>query len=338
MKNLKFLTLYTVVLFVYSCGNKPLEIDTSAIEISEVKINRLEQDLFTIDTANIEKATDALEKKYNAFYGHFIARMINNGGIADSSYEFRIKQFITDKDMKTAYESCQKTYPTVDEMEAAFTDVFKHYKYYFPKKSTPKVVTMMSGFNQWNVVMDSTIAIGLEMYLGKSNQFYKMLALPQYKTNYMNKENAVPDAVRNWLMTEFSYNMDKSDFLSDITYIGKIMHLSDAVMPNVADTIKTQYTQLQMEYCIQNEFNIWSYFTAQKMLYTSDQTEIMKYTSDGPFTSAFSKNAPPRIAYWVGWQIVRQYMKNNPDITLEQLMNETDAQKILSKAKYKPGK
>jgi hypothetical protein len=31
-------------------------------------------------------------------------------------------------------------------------------------------------------------------------------------------------------------------------------------------------------------------------------------------------------------------MKNNPDITLEQLMNETDAQKILTKAKYKPGK
>jgi len=37
-------------------------------------------------------------------------------------------------------------------------------------------------------------------------------------------------------------------------------------------------------------------------------------------------------------QIVRQYMKNNPYVTLEQLMNETDAQKILTASKYKPKK
>ena len=64
----------------------------------------------------------------------------------------------------------------------------------------------------------------------------------------------------------------------------------------------------------------------------------MKYTSDGPFTSAFSKESAPRIGYWMGWQIIKQYMKNNPDVTLEQLMNETDAEKILKMAKYKPGK
>jgi uncharacterized protein YjaZ len=76
----------------------------------------------------------------------------------------------------------------------------------------------------------------------------------------------------------------------------------------------------------------------KKLLYTTDHAEIMKYTSEGPFTSAFSKEAPPRIAYWIGWQIVRQYMKNNPDSSVEMLMKETDAQKILSKSKYKPNK
>ena len=66
--------------------------------------------------------------------------------------------------------------------------------------------------------------------------------------------------------------------------------------------------------------------------------EIKKYTSEGPFTAAFSKAAPPRIGYWIGWQIVRQYMNNNPEVTMQQLMDNNDAQQLLAKSKYKPKK
>jgi uncharacterized protein YjaZ len=116
------------------------------------------------------------------------------------------------------------------------------------------------------------------------------------------------------------------------------MYLADAMLPNVHDSIKIQYTQKQLNYCIQNEFNVWSFMVAQKLIYTTNYAEITKYTSEGPFTSAISKEAPPRIGHWIGWQIVKHYMDNNPKITIEQLMNETDAQLILSKSKYKPSK
>ena len=74
------------------------------------------------------------------------------------------------------------------------------------------------------------------------------------------------------------------------------------------------------------------------MLYTTDQAEIIKFTSEGPFTSALSKEAPPRIGHWIGWQLVRQYMNNNPKTSLQNLINEVDAQTILTKSKYKPRK
>ena len=132
--------------------------------------------------------------------------------------------------------------------------------------------------------------------------------------------------------------MNKNDFLSQIIYMGKILYLTDDLLPEVQDTLKIRYTAPQMEYCMENEFNIWSYFAAQKIIYTTNQAEIIKFTSEGPFTSALSKQSPPRIGYWVGWRIVRQYMKNNPKVSLEQLMKETDAQQILAKSKYKPRK
>ena len=43
-------------------------------------------------------------------------------------------------------------------------------------------------------------------------------------------------------------------------------------------------------------------------------------------------------AAWLGWQIVRKYMEENPKVTLAQLMAEKNAQKILTESKYKPKK
>jgi hypothetical protein len=338
MKNALALISITLLLFFSSCGDNRMNVDVDDVKVPELTIDRLEQDLFAMDTNTIDLSTKKLEAKYGHFYSSFVTGIINNGGLHDSSYAHRIKQFISDRDMREAYSDCQKAYPSVDTLKEQFTETFKYFKHYFPNKNIPRVVTMMSGFNYNIVFLDSTLAIGLEMYLGANNKFYTMLALPRYKTMFMNRKNIAPDAVRSWMINEFPYMMNKEDFLSEITYMGKIMYLTDALLPNVEDTIKAQYSQKQMDYAVQNEFNIWSYFAAQKIVYTTDQAEIMKYTADGPFTSALSKESAPRIGYWVGWQIVKQYMDHNPDVTLEQLMKENDAQKILTKAKYKPHK
>lgn len=345
IKNYVVLFLSFFVLLASSCVGDKQKVSTPAIEVEvdeitipEITIDRLEQDVFGMDTLHVMTATKKLQSKYGEFYAAFITGIINNGTIGDSAYEYRMKRFISDRDMREAYNNCQKVYPDVTFLQTAMTDVFKRYKHFFPTKNTPRVITMMSGFNFPSVYIDSTLAIGLEMYLGADNKFYTMLAMPKYKSRYMHKESIVPDAVRSWMFAEYPYNMDKSDFLSEMVYMGKIMFLSDALIPDVHDSLKIQYTQNQLDYCTQNEFNVWSYFVAQKMLYTTNHAEINKFTSEGPFTSAFSKEAPPRIAYWIGWQIVRQYMSNNPEVTIEQLMNMNDAQQLLAKSKYKPKK
>ncbi|HEY0030682.1 MAG TPA: hypothetical protein VGC65_07985 [Bacteroidia bacterium] len=338
MKNSKSYIYFVFFLFLTSCGNDPLDVDVSDVSIKEITIDRLEQDLFGMDTTNIKPATEKLVAKYGKFYSTFVSVILNNGGLRDSSYAFRIKSFISDFYMKKAFLDVQKTYPDTEELKKGLTKAYERFNYHFPDKALPKPVTMISGFNYSVVVVDSTIAIGMETYLGSNSEFYTALAVPRYKSMFMNRENMVPDAIRQWMLTEFPNTMQKHDFLSEIIYMGRIMYLADALLPGTPDSLKIQYSALQMDYCQQNEFNVWSYFAAQKLLYTTDQAEIMKYTSDGPFTSALSKEAPSRIGHWMGWQIVRQYMKNNPDVTMKDLMNEVDAQKILTKSKYKPGK
>jgi uncharacterized protein YjaZ len=89
---------------------------------------------------------------------------------------------------------------------------------------------------------------------------------------------------------------------------------------------------------MKNEGHVWAAIIENRMLYSNDGRVVRVFTTDGPFTSEFSKESPPLLGSWIGWQIVRKYMERNTEVSLSQLLQETDSQKILSMSKYKPAK
>ncbi|MBN8702861.1 MAG: hypothetical protein J0M08_07335 [Bacteroidetes bacterium] len=315
------------------------KVDIPAADSIKVSVMRLDRDLFSLNPDSVKSATPGMVLKYGNFYKHYVKGFLNNGGLYDSSYAYSIKQFITNNDMKDVYNECQKQYSDVSFLENQLAETFTRYRYFFPNKHLPKVATLLTGFNYSILYSDSVLGISLEMYLGMKNKFYEYIppdVLPGYKRLNMNKENILPDCIKGWLTLEFPANTDKSDFLSTIINNGKTLYLVDALLPNVPDTLKISYTGKQLDWCEKNEFNMWAFFIEKKVLFTTDYNEILRYTGDGPFTAAFNKESPSRVGTWIGWQIVRKYMQNNPTITLQQLIDEKDAQKILSKSKYKP--
>lgn len=299
----------------------------------------MEHDMFSMPSDSINVYTQKMLKKYGVFYANFVTGFINDAGVMDSSYAVALKHFITDRDMRNTYDSCEMEYPDVSFLESGLTDAFKHFKYYFPNMPLPKVVTVMSGYNYGLVYYDSTLAISLDMYLGAHNAYYTMLSFPHYKTMHMTRDYMVSDAVYGWLESIFKPSEDKNDMLAQIVHEGKVMYALDAMLPNVNDTIKMRYTKKQWTWCKENEFNMWAFVIRQKLLYSTDLSDIAKLTDDGPFTSYFNHDiSPSRTGYWLGWQVVRTYMENNPTVTLSQLMAEKSADKILKESEYKPRK
>jgi hypothetical protein len=128
------------------------------------------------------------------------------------------------------------------------------------------------------------------------------------------------------------------DFLDRMISLGKVMYCIDATMPETPDSIKIKYLQPKLKWCIKNEGNIWAFFIENKLLFSKSQEDFKKFFGDGPFTNSFGKESPPRIAEWVGWQIVKAYMKETSTTDLKKLIAEKDAQKILQASKYKPKK
>ena len=79
-------------------------------------------------------------------------------------------------------------------------------------------------------------------------------------------------------------------------------------------------------------------FMEENLLFQTDYEKIKDYVSVAPFTPGLGEHneSAPKLATWAGWQIVKQYMDKHPEVTLQQLMKDNDAQKILNESKYRP--
>ena len=117
---------------------------------------------------------------------------------------------------------------------------------------------------------------------------------------------------------------------------GKQWWLLDKLLPGEPDSVKTGYTKQQLDWCRQNEGLMWSYMLKNEDLYSITPSTIQIYIGEAPFTQAFSQELPPgNIGQWIGWQIVRKFAENNPNLKPEDVM-QTPAKKVLEESKYKP--
>ncbi len=335
-----FIIVSTLLLgFVFfSCNTNRLKVDIDEVKIAPVHIQRLDRDLFGTPLTKLQKKEKEMEQRYGKFYKNYLRNVVGMGLSEDSLY-VAIDHFTKDQDLKKVYQTVQQLYTDeeMQKLEQELEQAFRYFHYHFPNAELPRYYsTLISGFNFQALTHDSTLGIALDMYMGASNPYYQMLQWPHYKTMQLSKEYILADAMEAWIYKVFDNNEPVHNLLNHMIFYGKLFYCMDAFLPDVHDSVKIAYTSKQIDYCRHFEKNLWAYFTEKDRLYKNDLKEVAEYTNEGPFTSAINKDCPPRIAMWVGWQIVRAYMNRHEKVSLEQLMNEKDPQKILAGSKYKP--
>jgi hypothetical protein len=334
----RVLTGLIALLLLTACHENKLDVDISGIETEPLQVLRLEDEIFSINETNVDQVTSNIQKRYGSFYDHYLAGFLNRGGSTDSLYKKSILQFTNDKDVKGCYNQVRKFYTAsrIKELEPELNDCVKRFKYHFPERKLPnKLITCLTGWNYSSAYSHNAMILGLDMYLGDTSLYYQMLHLPQYQTRHMNSNYIVSDLMKAWMITEFDNSESSSTLLDHTIFYVKIFYAMSALLPHAHDTVLMNYTTAQMNYCDKFEKNLWSFFAEKNRLYENNMRTVTELTADGPFTGVISKECPPRIAMWVGLQIVRSYMKNN-EVTLEKLMSEKNAQKILNSSKYRP--
>ena len=117
------------------------------------------------------------------------------------------------------------------------------------------------------------------------------------------------------------------------------MYAKDVLIPETPDNEKIGYSVDKLKWCEENESQMWKYFIENKLLFSSESKLYGRFIQKAPFSKFYldlDNETPGRAGVWVGWQIVRSYMKNN-DVTLQELFAK-DAKEIFDNSKYKPKK
>ena len=323
-----------LLFFVGSCRSSPESINLDHIDL-DIRLLRLDRDIFTIDPDSIDQHLPAIQEKYGEFFKIYNNLIIRIGNPGTESYRQQLTRFLTDFDIYRLQKETGEIFPDLEHIEQEIETGFKYFTHYFPGYPVPRIYTFISGFNQSIVAAENILAVGLDKYLGRDHTFYSQLQLPLFQRTNMYPEKIPADCLIGWAMTEFEFS-GEDNLLGNMLYHGKMLYFAEQVLPHQHDTLRTGFTLSQLEWCRRNERHMWTYLIENKLLFSTDAKTINSYINEGPFTSGFSRNSPGRAAVWTGWQIIRSYMQRNSHVSLEELMLEIDYQAIMNNARYRP--
>ncbi|MEI6433482.1 MAG: hypothetical protein WCP32_01470 [Bacteroidota bacterium] len=331
MKQRLFLNLL-IILIIFGCkgGKDRLDIDVADIPIAPVKIHRYDLDLFKVNPGDLQAGLIALKSEYPFFL---------DTDLNDTAKLAGMLQYLENPGNRQFFEAVSAKYQNLEKIENQLTEAFRHFIHYIPGFKVPRVYTYISGgdYEYPAQFADSVLIIGLDNYLGANFKPYIGDGLPAYRIASMNEENILPACVNALVKALYPAQLPGNNLLEQIIEAGKRLYLMNAMIPDDAGSLIIGYTKEQYNWIVKNEKHVWAAIISNRMLYTTDGNLIRSFMADGPFTAEFSKDSPPRLGEWIGWQIVKAYMENQPEITLETLIKEKDTQKILSQSGYKPG-
>ena len=154
---------------VFSCGGKGKNIpDVSDIEV-DFTLKRFDQALFSLDTTQVEFGMQQLHNEYPDFAPIFFNNIIGATDLrmAPEGPEPFIRGFISDERVRHLYDTCQVVFSDMEDIRSEFEQAFKFYRYYFPGKPTPDVVSFFSEFGFGSLIYgEDKLAFGVDFFLG----------------------------------------------------------------------------------------------------------------------------------------------------------------------------
>ena len=318
---MKYYVMVLLGILLFSCNNESkIEKEIEKIPI-DVEIIRFDKEFANATPADLPK----LKAEFPAFF----PRQYN-----DSVWIEKLTDTLQDQ----LESEVAKTFPNDDALNEMLVPLFQHIKYYFPKFQTPVVVGTTSDVDYRNKVIlaENMLVIGLDNYLGADHRFYE--GIDKYISKEMKPSQIGPD-VADAYARQYIKPPNKATFLGQIVYYGKELYLKDIWLTNISDAEKIGYTEEEFQWAEENEEYMWRYFVEKELLYSTDPRLGARFISPAPFSKFYleiDNDSPGMLGRYLGWKIVRAYMKNN-DANVQQLM-VTDADEIFTNSKYKPKK
>lgn len=306
--------------------NKKWEVDISGIG-ANVELIDISQDFY-----NFQIPISEFRKKYPFYL---------DANLLDEKYELQRK----DTTEINIYNQIKHKINN-QKIKQELTTMFRYIKFYYPEFKEPKVYLYSSFVQDYldpitYVPNQNYLFIAVDCFLGYGNKYYDMMKIDRYLQISMSPEY-LSSKVAKVIINEKSWipkELATQSFVSHMIYQGKILLLEDAFLPKVKDLYKIGYTQDQINWAKSNEFEIWNFFIQNNYVFSDDISLSDRFLSLSPFSKFYTEadaKSPGQIGCWVGWQICRKYFEENPKVSLQDFIKNSNHEEIFAKSKYKP--
>ncbi|MBX2961130.1 MAG: gliding motility lipoprotein GldB [Cyclobacteriaceae bacterium] len=270
--------------------------------------------------------------RYPVIRDYFLRRSLYPN---DSVFVAELYQRFTNNYMDSLRTDVKNVFDDERALKQQFEEAFSNMRYYYPDAPAPKIITLVTGLDNDMLVSDSLIIVSLDYYLGPKARYRPNMY--EYLLRQYVKENIVPSTMLLFGMNRYTYtNLEDERAIADMMAFGKSYYFAKHMLPCVPDSVFIWYTAEEVKGARENQDMIWYRLIEDQVLYSTNHMVKQRFLSERPFTIEVGEQCPGRIAQWVGWEIVKSYMKTHPEITLQQLMEETDAELIFKESRYKP--
>lgn len=319
----KNLIILLVLFCLVSCGGGSSK---------DVEILRFEQVLF--DTPAEQMQTEL--RQFASNYASLLLPVYPD----DAVYLSQLSQFVADPTVRDIYDITEKQYRDLSWLEKELGDALGKAAGYDNEIDIDLFATYVSGLSDYEnrIAVDresGSVRISLDHYAVGGMEKYSYFGLPMYIVERCDSAHLASDIMAAIARQYVAMPDEKDVTMLDIMVSeGKVLYFLDQVMPKKEEAVKIRYSDEQMEWMRRNESNVWAYYIQNNLLYEKDFNRYHNFVDEAPKTNAF-KDSAPRTTHYIGWQIVRQYMKNT-NCTIKELFDNTNSQAILQASQYKP--
>ena len=296
----------------------------------KIKIQRYDRLQFEASALNSFTSLQKMNMDFPHATKILIEDVLALGSVDDEKINDRLCAYYSDTSLVNLMLDVEDKYKDLGSFEKDLTKGFVYLKKRMPSFPIPVVYSQISALNQSVVVSDSLIGISLDKYMGEDYPMYK-----RYYYNYqrasMNPERIVPDCLSFYLLSLYPFPWERNHrTLFDLMmYRGKIAWITEKALGSEdLGTKVLGYNDTQLEWCRKNKKQFIEWVNKANHLESTDPMVIRAYLQPMP-NRILKEDVPPMIGIWLGMQYIDEYMKKNPGVTFEELLNNTDYEGML---------
>ena len=325
-----FSLLLATLLLATACNSK--DNSTGAL-VAPVEFHRFEQLIFSTPQKQLRSvlASDSA----------ICSSPLLNCYPDDPDYIDYLGSFARDPYMRYIYRKTDSLYRDLSWLERDLNEAMIkahelcpdiYYKHYY----TLITADFETGYDTRVFCYDRELAISIDHYALPAMKDHNYFMTPAYIVGLCTREHILPDCMSAVAIDHITLPDGDLTLLDHAIYRGKILYFLDQVLPDIPEHIKIRYTPEQLEWMKTNIKNVWGHLIQNNLLFSTDKGELRNLIGEAPKTNAFGDGSAPRVCDYIGWQIVKSYMSHNRNVTLGNLLADTDSRKILNQSQWRP--